>query len=146
MRVSKAGARRQGSVVRSSRRSRSSPTQPVFGEVLRAEQEQAIDLSAALAEIDDYARQFMQSPVLANLLRYKKKVRELLHYLVRQSYEVQESSFYDPQGRRRLFVMVEIINQKLEELGREFLSKHGPPLDLVRRLDEIRGLLLDLEI
>ena len=125
---------------------RSSPTQPVFGELLRAEQAQELDLAAALAEIDEHARELVRSPVLANLLRYKKKVRDLLLFLVKQSYEVRESSFYDPQGRRRLFVLVETIDQKLEELTRDFLEKHSPPLDLVGRLDEIRGLLLDPEI
>jgi len=146
LRISKTGARREGAVPRSRGKVRNSPAQPVFGEVLRAEQAQGLDLAAALTEIDDYARQLMQSPVLANLLRYKRRVRELLLYLVQQSYEVRESSCYDPQGRRRLFVMVEIINQKLEDLTRAFLEKHAPPLDLVGRLDEIRGLLLDLEI
>src|SRR5690606_6871037 len=107
---------------------------------------QELDLAAALAEIDEHARELVRSPVLANLLRYKRKVRDLLLFLVKQSYEVRESSFYDPQGRRRLFVLVETIDQKLEELTRDFLEKHSPPLDLVGRLDEIRGLLLDLEI
>lgn len=146
MRVSKAGSRRDGSVLGSSRRMRSAPAEPMFGEVLRAEQEHEFDLAAALEEIDDYGRRLIQSPVLANLLRYKRKVRDLLLFLVKESYEVRENSFYDPQGRRRLFVMVETINQKLEELTRDFLDRHNPPLDLVRRLDEIRGLLLDLHI
>ena len=36
--------------------------------------------------------------MFANLLRYKRKVRDVLLYLVKQSYEVRERTFYDPQG------------------------------------------------
>jgi uncharacterized protein YaaR (DUF327 family) len=118
----------------------------VFGEVLRAEQTPELDLETALREIEEYGRRLEQSPVLANLLRYKKKVGDLLRFVIERSYAVQERSSYDPQGRRRLFVLVETINQKLEALVQDFLAKHGPPLDLVSRLDEIRGLLLDLHI
>lgn len=43
-------------------------------------------------------------------------------------------------------MVVETIDEKLEELTREFLAKQVSPLELVSRLDEIRGLLLDLHI
>lgn len=103
-------------------------------------------LEGVLGEVEEYARRLRESPIFENLLRYKKKVRAILLFLVEQSYDVKESSFYDLQGRRRLLVLVENIDQKLEELTREFLNNQGSSLDLVSRLDEIRGLLLDLQI
>ncbi len=119
-----------------------------FSEVLQTEQVgvRDIDLAAALEEVDEYARRLRESPILENLLPYKKKVRAILLFLVKQSYSVQESTVYDFQGRRRLLVLVESIDQKLEELTREFLHRQTSSLDLVGRLDEIRGLLLDLQI
>lgn len=146
MRVAKTGPRREGAVPKSKRREGSPVAEPLFEEVLRMERVQEFDLESALEEIDEYAKQLQRSPVFANLLRYKRKVRDVLLYLVKQSYEVRERTFYDPQGRRRLLVLVENINQKLEELTRDFLDKHSAALDLVSRLDEIRGLLLDLQI
>lgn len=115
-----------------------------FSDVLYVEQVGSIDLEAALEEIDEYARRFRESPVFENLVRYKKKVRVILLFLVEHSYNVTESSFYDLQGRRRFLMKVESIDQKLEDLTREFLGKQSGNLDLVSRLDEIRGLLLDL--
>lgn len=103
-----------------------------------------IDLIQALEEVEEYGRRLKESPVYENLVRYKSKVRAVLRYLVQRSYVVTESSFYDPTGRRRLLMMVENIDQKLEELTRDFLNNQNSGLDLVGRLDEIRGLLLDL--
>lgn len=144
MRIAKTGSRRES--VAQSRRRKSAPAAPTFGELLQTEQVGELDLAAALREVDAHAQKLKESPVMENLLRYKRKVREVLHYLVKNSYEVQENSFYDPLGRRRLLVVVEKIDEKLEELTRDFLTRHSSPLDLVSRLDEIRGLLLDLEI
>jgi uncharacterized protein YaaR (DUF327 family) len=119
-----------------------------FSEVLETEKVELkdIDLETALEEVDEYARRLIQSPVLENLLRYKRRVRAILRFLVQQSYNVQENTVYDVYGRRRLLVLVESIDQKLEELTRDFLHKQSSGLDLVGRLDEIRGLLLDLHI
>lgn len=108
------------------------------------EQIREIDLAQSLEEVQIYAERLKDSPVFENLLRYKRKVQEVLRHLVQQSYSVNESTFYDPQGRRRLMVLVESIDQKLEQLTRDFLEEQDPGLNLVSRLDEIRGLLLDL--
>lgn len=119
-----------------------------FSEVLHAEAVEVrdIDLAAALEEVEEYAQRLRESPILENLLRYKKKVRAILLFLVEQSYDVRENAVYDFQGRRRLLVLVESIDQRLEDLTRDFLSRQTSSLDLVGRLDEIRGLLLDLQI
>ena len=108
--------------------------------------DRGIDLLVALEEVDEYARRLKESPILENLLPYKKRVRAILRFLVEQSYDVKESSVYDLHGRRRLLVLVESIDHKLEELTRDFLNQHSSSIDLVSRLDEIRGLLLDLHI
>lgn len=146
MRVPKAGSRRDGSITQSRRKKGIHQAERTFSEHLQVEQTGEINLLAALEEIDQYAKRFKKSPVLENLLAYKRKVRAILLFLVNSSYDVKENNFYDPQGRRRLLVLVDRVDQKLEDLTREFLNKHNDPLDLVSRLDEIRGLLLDLQI
>lgn len=144
MRVAKSGSRREKSVAHSKAKKRDTSIKPEFSQILQVEQVGQIDLLQALDEIDEYARRLKESPVLENLLRYKKRVSSILQFLVQQSYNVTENSFYDPQGRRRLLMIVENIDQKLEQLTREFLNKQTDSLELISRLDEIRGLLLDL--
>lgn len=148
MRVAKAGSKREQPISPSRRQKRSQGVQGTFSEMLETEQtgDRGIDLLVALEEVDEYARRLKESPILENLLPYKKRVRAILRFLVEQSYDVKESSVYDLHGRRRLLVLVESIDHKLEELTRDFLNQHSSSIDLVSRLDEIRGLLLDLHI
>lgn len=115
-----------------------------FSEVFQAEVIEQIDLERALEEVEEYAERLRRNPLLENLVRYKKKVQDILRFLIQQSYNVKESIFYDPLGRRRLLMLVETIDEKLEELTRDFLRAQDDNLELVGRLDEIRGLLLDL--
>lgn len=147
MRVAKTDTKRERPVSPSKRQKRSN-VERTFSEVLETEKVETrdIDLATALEEVDEYARRLKESPVMENLLRYKRRVRAILRFLVQQSYDVQENTVYDLYGRRRLLVLVESIDQKLEELTWDFLNKQSSSLDLVSRLDEIRGLLLDLHI
>lgn len=143
MRVSKSGSRREA-LAPKKKKTRNTSVKPVFAKVLREERAELIDLEQALEEIEEYAERLRKNPIMENLLRYKSKVQALLRFLVDQSYTVQESIFYDPHGRRRLLMLVETIDGKLEELTRGFLAKQDDNLGLLSRLDEIRGLLLDL--
>lgn len=148
MRVAKTDSRRERSVAPGKRHKKSTKVERTFSEVIQTEQNEAkeIDLKIALEEVDRYAERLKESPILENLLPYKRKVRDILLFLVQESYDVQENTVYDLQGRRRLLVLVEKIDQKLEDLVRQFLNNQSDSLDLVSRLDEIRGLLLDIQI
>lgn len=144
MRVSKSGPRREKPVVPRKEKRESGAVSPVFSQVLQEKEEGPINLAEVLAEIDECARKLKESPVYENLLRYKRKIQAILRLLIRESFSVKEQRFYDLQGRRRQFFLVESINEKLEELTASFLSDQVDGLKLVSRLDEIRGLLLDL--
>jgi len=98
----------------------------------------------ALEQVDRWARRFKDSPTYYNLVKYKQVVRAVLKALIENSFQVDEHSFHDHRGRRRLFVLVRSIDDKLEELTRLFLANQLSALELVARLDEIRGMLIDL--
>lgn len=144
MRVAKTGTRREGAVAGSKGKKRSPHVERAFSDMLQLEQVEHFDLVQALKDIDEHSRRLKESPILENLLRYKKKLSAILRLLVGQSSEVAENSYYDMVGRRRFLLAVQTIDHKLEELTKDFLHKQMSGLELVSRLDEIRGLLLDL--
>ena len=113
-------------------------------ELLESERFDEIDLQRALEQVDEYARRFKDSPIYYNLVKYKEIVRGVLKTLIKNSYTVDEHSFHDHRGRRRLFMLVRSVDEKLEELTRLFLRDQLSGLELVSRLDEIRGMLFDL--
>ncbi len=103
-----------------------------------------IDVEAVMEAVDRVSRDLRRNPTFEHLYRYKQAVRSVLRRLIKEIYAVEEKISYDPYGRRHLYVMVEKVDQQLEELTRLFLQRELPSLELARRLDEIRGMVLDL--
>lgn len=102
------------------------------------------NLDIALEAIEEYAKRLRQSPTFSNLRQYKQAIRSFLKSIVTQVYSVRQRTFYERSGQRRVYLLVEQVDQQLEELTQTFLKGQVSSIDLARRLDEIRGMLLDL--
>lgn len=75
---------------------------------------------------------------------YKTAVRNFVHYVVERAYDVVEKSSGGNILKRKKFTTVVVIDERLERLAAEVLSAQRDKLDILRRLDEIHGLLVDL--
>lgn len=116
-----------------------------FLETLQEKNEEKIDLDLALENIDKLGKQLRDKPTLINLKNYKTAVRAFLQEAVKTAYAVTEQRFVDRFGRRRMFLLVAKVDEKLEELTRMVLNQQDNALNLAAKLDEIRGLLLDID-
>jgi uncharacterized protein YaaR (DUF327 family) len=84
-------------------------------------------------------------------------VRRFLHYVVENGFAVESHegipNYLRPgfKGQRgsaearegKLFHNIQVVDQKLEELAAVVLAGHIDQLQLLSRLDEITGLLID---
>ena len=89
----------------------------------------------------------LDRPFQEEILRYKRAVRNFINYVVENGYAVKTI----PSKRRELknlkpHVQIEIIDRKLDELAVAILSGQTNQLQRVSKLDEIKGLLVDLTI
>jgi uncharacterized protein YaaR (DUF327 family) len=97
-------------------------------------------------------------PLPDEIIRYKQAVRNFINYVVKNSYEIEKDegilNKYRPSftGRRNTpaadeknkYVKTHVIDKKLDDLAAMLLSRQIQQLELVSRLEEIRGLLVDL--
>lgn len=98
----------------------------------------------ALADIDAAAERLRSEATLVALSEYKEALRAAVADAVRRTYRVQTETGFAGGGRRRLLYMVRVVDAKLEELTRLLLARERDNLAIAARLDEIRGMLLDL--
>ena len=75
---------------------------------------------------------------------YKQAVRSFTHYVVERAYDLSEKTSGGNILKRKKFTTVVVIDEKLERLAAEVLSAQRDKLEILRRLDEIHGLLVDL--
>ena len=96
----------------------------------------------------------LDRPFPDEIMRYKKAVRNFVNYVVENSYEVQ--TFQGPKikvvargetgWKQTTYHNINVIDQKLEELAAAILSGQTSQLERVSKVDEIKGLLVDLTI
>jgi len=95
-----------------------------------------------------------ERPFRDEILRYKKAVRNFIHYVVENSYELKEIQGVkkkviiggETRWNSKVHHQVQVVDKKLEELAAAILSNQLSLLDRVSKIDEITGLLVDLTI
>ncbi|HHU92383.1 MAG TPA: YaaR family protein [Halanaerobiaceae bacterium] len=96
--------------------------------------------------IDEQGEKLKKSLDKKDLMEYKRRVKEFLRILNKEFARAKQSFSWDSRGNMRTYTIVEKINGKLETLQDLFLEEQADALEVLKRVDEIRGLLLDLYI
>ena len=113
-----------------------------MGELGRDQQTSALMLLAE--EINSQGQKLSKRADVREFERYRALIKKFLDQVVSGSFEFSRESSFAARGRHRLFATVQTVNQKLEELAREILAGEAENLGILSRVDEIRGLLLDM--
>jgi len=102
------------------------------------------EMDLMLAGIDAQAKEIEKSLTFESLHVYREMIRKFVGVAVNELYEVEEKLSISPTGKKKSLLLVKRINEELEKLADEFLDKQKNLLGFLSRLDQIRGLLLDL--
>ncbi|MCL6589697.1 MAG: YaaR family protein [Firmicutes bacterium] len=97
-----------------------------------------------LEQIDIKSEELKKGITPRGVEEYRKLVAAFLKEALNESYEINQETHWDRRGNRRVFTMVKRVNQALEELTDAVMDREKKQIDIVAKLDEIRGLLLDL--
>jgi len=81
---------------------------------------------------------------ISEVVRYKSLVKEFLDVAVKNSHQFSKQNFLDRRGRHRVYSIVKNVDRELEAITKEFLNKEVDRLSIVKKLDDIRGMLLDV--
>lgn len=117
-----------------------------FVQKLMVAQSQAIrkELDDLLGQIDAQTKEIEQSLTFESLASYKELVRKFVGTVVSELYQVEEKISISPTGRKKSMLLVKKIDQALDELGEKFLDRHSNMINFMGRLEDIKGLLMDL--
>ena len=116
-----------------------------FSQMLKnAGEQSAAGWDQLLSQVDEAAKKMLTHPCTETLRSYRAAVQNFLKEAISGSYRMKGESRWDRRGNRRIFCVVQKVNQALEELTTEVLQKTAKPIELMARVDEIRGLLVDL--
>jgi uncharacterized protein YaaR (DUF327 family) len=101
-------------------------------------------LEGMLDEVHQRGEMLIETQSLENIKRYRQAVSGFLKLVVSKMLTVEEQTSGGNILRRKRFTQVKIIDKKLESLVRAVLNNQGKQLDVLEKINEIRGLLIDL--
>lgn len=75
---------------------------------------------------------------------YRKLISEFLDVAVGNSKKFSKRSLLDRRGRHKVYAIIKNVNAELDLLTQDVMNGEKDNISLLKRLDDIRGLILDL--
>lgn len=103
-----------------------------------------VKLEGIFEDIVEKSKDLEETLSLKNFVDYKKLVKEFMSIATENTHVFSQESNLDRRGRRRVYSMIKQVDRELEGITREFLSNHVDHANVLKNLDEITGMLIDL--
>ena len=81
---------------------------------------------------------------LRDVKHYRGLIKEFLNEVVSRSHAFSRENFLDRRGRHRVYGIIRLIDENLDELTKELMKEEKDNLSILSKIGEIRGLLLDI--
>ena len=103
-------------------------------------------LDKLLVIVDQEGERLKKTLAKRDLFSYKKRVQDFLKILQQEFVHPRKSFSWDENGNVKSYTLIEKIDRNLDILQGLFLQEQSTVLNIVKKIDEIRGLLMDLYI
>ena len=101
-------------------------------------------LTKLMGQIDEQGKRISEHMDIRDMKKYRSLVKEFVNEVVNRSHSFSRENFLDRRGRHRVYGMVKLVDKNLDELAQELVADEKDHLSILGRVDEIRGLLLDI--
>ncbi len=104
------------------------------------------DLEALLDEIHSAGENLAEDPGMRNVMQYKKAVQRFLHFVVKNNRQLehQEGARLSIFKQPKRYTLIAVVDRKLEQLAAGVLQNQADKLEILKRVEEIQGLLVDI--
>ena len=114
------------------------------GILSRTQKIQRVELQSFLDRLKTQGTKLSETLSLRDLKDFRDIVKSFLRSTFGQSRKMQDESSWDSQGRPKIMTRVAKIDHALDELGKQLLDQQAKPLEILTKIDEIRGMIVDL--
>ncbi len=110
-------------------------------------EEQKLIIEEILDEVHETGEKLKKNPTIELIKRYKRAVKAFLRYIIDHSMSVEKTQLsrfkvLRTNGQKEL-TLITIIDEKLEKLAAGIFQNQKKQFELLSKVDEIYGLLVD---
>lgn len=101
-------------------------------------------LKVMIERITEQGNKLSEHMDIRDMRLYRSMISEFMNEVVSNSHKFSRENFLDRRGRHRVYGIVRLVNDKVDALATELLKVEKDKIDILDRIGEIQGLLLDL--
>ena len=101
-------------------------------------------LSNLMKDIEAQGEKIAKHMDIRDMKRYRSLVKEFMNEVAANSHAFSRENFLDRRGRHRVYGIVKEVDKSLDDLAKELLKDEKDNLAILNKIDDIRGMLLDI--
>ena len=101
-------------------------------------------ISGLMNEISEQGQRIKKKTDIRDMKKYRELIRTFLNEVVFRSHQFSRENFLDRRGSHWVYGIVQLIDKNLDELAEVLLKEEKDNIEILNKIDEIRGLLLDI--
>ncbi|MFD1736879.1 YaaR family protein [Bacillus salitolerans] len=117
-----------------------------FGELVQKQENKlhVEQLQRLMSDIESQGDRLLRSQNFKDLARYKSLVKKFVKQAVDFGMSLKQSHSWTSSGHSRTLKIVEQVDQKLVELTDEVMKQEKKSIDILGKIGEVKGLLINL--
>ncbi len=101
-------------------------------------------LNGLMEEITMQGEKLSKRKDIKDMKHYRGLIKDFLNEVVTHSHSFSRENFLDRRGRHRVYGIIRLIDENLDQLAQELMKDEKDNLEILNKIGEIRGLLLDI--
>lgn len=101
-------------------------------------------LNTLMEEITMQGERLAKRRDIKDMKHYRGLIKDFLNEVVTRSHSFTRENFLDRRGRHRVYGIIRLIDENLDQLAQELMKDEKDNLSILNKIGEIRGLLLDI--
>ena len=97
-----------------------------------------------MGEISEQGKKIAKKKDVRDMKKYRGLIKEFMNEIINRSHTFERENFLDRKGRHRVYGIIRLIDQNLDELAQELVKEEQDNIAILAKIGEIEGLILDI--
>lgn len=101
-------------------------------------------MNGMMKDIETQGEKLAEHRTIDDLRKYKKMVKEFMEEAVNSGLQLEEQRGFNRRGRTKVYKIVKEVDSRLTQLANDVINKEKSQLDILSKVGEIQGLLINI--
>lgn len=134
------------SATRTERKEETAKASVAFTDVIANKRQNAAleKMNSMMKDIESQGEKLAEHRTIDDLRKYKKMVKEFMQQAVDNGLQLEEQRGFNRRGRTKVYKIVKEVDSRLTQLANDVINKEQSQLDILSKVGEIQGLLVNI--